>query len=188
MRHESCDVDAGVHACLPCGRSACSRAAPSSATPLFVICSMSPRIVKSSCDQPVRTWVPILRLCSPVTYDDVARVGEHPRAVGVHARRHAADDRLDLIERRDDVRRRVGLEAERVVHRQREDRRLGQQPVADGRRPLDLADVIQLRRLDDVGDRIVDAGAQPVVRPVAAPLDAAVVVERELVVLASPGT
>src|SRR5439155_12676055 len=44
-------------------------------------------------------------------------------------------------------------------------------------------DVIELRRLHDVRDRIVEARRQPVVGPMAAPLDAAIVMKRELVVL-----
>src|SRR5919204_3194318 len=38
-------------------------------TPLLVICRMSPRIVNSSCDQPVRTCAPAFRLCAPVRND-----------------------------------------------------------------------------------------------------------------------
>ena len=91
-------------------------------------------------------------------------------------------DRADLIEGRDRIRGGVGLEAERVVDRHREHRRFGEQPAADRRRPLDLADVVELRGLHHVGDRIVDARGQPVVGTMAAPLDAAIVVERELVV------
>src|SRR5207248_10184937 len=45
-------------------------------TPLLVICRMSPRIVNSSCDQPVRTCAPAFTLCAPVR-NDALRSEEH---------------------------------------------------------------------------------------------------------------
>src|SRR5260370_18962168 len=38
-------------------------------TPLLVIWRMSPRIVNSSWDHPVRTCAPTFTLCDPVTYE-----------------------------------------------------------------------------------------------------------------------
>ncbi len=112
---------------------------------------------------------------------DEAGVGEHPRRVRVLARRDAGDDRADLIEGGDGVRVGLLLEAELVVDRQREHRELGEQLVRHRRAPLELPDVVQPGGLLDRRHRLVDAGVDPVVRPVAAPLRAAIVERGELV-------